>query len=334
MGVITLNLSEIETLISIANQFTFSPSENPDLFCKEAKTLSLQVPDRIRKSLLSFVLETDSNEGFLLIQNIPIDDSQIPNTPHGNMYKVGETTILARIQAILLNVVGEMIAYEAEGYGRLFQDVVPMKDMSMVQTSLGSRTELEIHTEQAFSKLRPDILSLACLRGDPEARTYILPVEYILENLSTDEIECLREPLWKTRVDMSFKLNGHEFIEGDIRGPLSILNCSSNNTDSYSSLKKPIITFDQDLMTGITPESQQMIHKIVDIYYKHRIAHILKPGEIAWIDNRYAVHGRSAFSPKYDGYDRFLIRAFATLDYSKSEYARPDGNRMVYAVYS
>ena len=333
MGVIALNLSEIETLISIANQFTFSPSENPDLFCKEAKTLSLQVPDRIRKSLLSFVLETDSNEGFLLIQNIPIDDSQIPNTPHGNMYKVGETTILARIQAILLNVVGEMIAYEAEGYGRLFQDVVPMKDMSMVQTSLGSRTELEIHTEQAFSKLRPDILSLACLRGDPEARTYILPVEYILENLSTDEIECLREPLWKTGVDMSFKLNGHEFIEGDIRGPLSILNCSSNNTDSPS-LEKPIITFDQDLMTGITPESQQMIHKIVDIYYKHRIAHILKPGEIAWIDNRYAVHGRSAFSPKYDGYDRFLIRAFATLDYSKSEYARPDGNRMVYAVYS
>ena len=33
----------------------------------------------------------------------------------------------------------------------------------------GSGVELELHTEQAFSKLRPDVLSLACLRGNPKA---------------------------------------------------------------------------------------------------------------------------------------------------------------------
>jgi hypothetical protein len=64
----------------------------------------------------------------------------------------------------------------------------------------------------------------------------------ILENLSIDEIELLRQPLWLTSVDLSFKLNGHDFIDGDIRGPLPILSGPSND---------PILIFDQDLMIGI-----------------------------------------------------------------------------------
>ena len=30
------------------------------------------------------------------------------------------------------------------------------------QTSVGSTIELEVHTEQAFSRLKPDLLSLGC----------------------------------------------------------------------------------------------------------------------------------------------------------------------------
>jgi L-asparagine oxygenase len=79
-----------------------------------------------------------------------------------------------------------------------------------------------------------------------------------------------------------------------------------------------------------------MIRKIVDIYYQRKILHNLKPGEIILIDKRRAVHGRSAFNPKYDGKDRFLIRCFATFDLSKSEYARetPTSPRTVTAIYS
>lgn len=91
----------------------------------------------------------------------------------------------------------------AEGYGRLFQDVVPVKSMANDQTSIGSNTELEIHTEQAFSRLRPHFLSLACLRGDDSAFTYILPIQSILDNLTETEIELLKQPLWYTGVDLS-----------------------------------------------------------------------------------------------------------------------------------
>lgn len=250
-----------------------------------------------------------------------------PKTPDNNNNKIGESTLLAYVQSILVNVIGELISYEAEGHGRLFQDVVPVKKMENEQTSVGSNTELEIHTEQAFSKLRPDILSLACIRGDPLAQTYILPVMKILENMDEDERKLLRLPLWKTGVDLSFKLNQNEFIEGDVRGPFPIIR--EDDVD-------PKLLFDQDLMFGVNEDADNLIKKIVDIYYKNRNQHNLQSGEIILIDNMRAVHGRSPFYPKYDGEDRFLIRCFAVYDYEYSSYARKDctNSRMVSAIYS
>jgi len=333
--IIELTNEENNALVDLAFQISASPSKNPELFCQQSKECSKNVPQRIKIALTDFA-KKGTETGFLLIKNISFHNiaqglpypvsMMLPKTPDNNNSKIGETTFLAYIQSILLNVVGELISYEAEGSGRLFQDVVPVKKMENEQTSVGSNTELEIHTEQAFSKLRPDILSLACIRGDLLAKTYVLPVNYILENMDDDEREMLRLPLWKTGVDLSFKLNGNDFIEGDIRGPFPII--SGDNED-------PKLLFDQDLMFGVNEPANNLIKKIVDIYYKSRNQHNLQSGEIILIDNNRAVHGRSPFYPKYDGDDRFLIRCFAVYDYEHSSYARRDGDsRMVSAIYS
>jgi L-asparagine oxygenase len=311
---LTLTPSEIETLLTLSNNITASPSTEQELFCSQAKEQTKNLPQRIKSALESF-------DSFLLIKTIPIHET--PETPKGNKYKIGETTILAKVQAILVSAIGDMIAYEAEGNGHLFQDVVPLKSMETEQTSLGSNTELEIHTEQAFSNLKPDILSLACLRGDPNACTHIFPVAEIIKNTTPQEQQILREPLWYTEVDLSFKLNNNDFIEGDTRGPMPIISGPENN---------PKLVFDQDLMSSPDPRAKEMIKKIINLYYQYKLRHNLTPGEIILIDNNRAVHGRSAFSPKYDGKDRFLIRAFATFDLKKSEYARKQ--RTVSAIYS
>ena len=323
--VLELDNNEIDSLINFASildfgelQVHFSESEATEIFCDRCKKLARCLPQRIIDKLMHFK-KYGSETGFLLIKTLPIINA--PETPPGNNYKIGQNTTLARIQSMLMHIIGDIIAYEAEGYGRIFQDIVPIQSMATIQTSLGSNTELEIHTEQAFSKLRPDILSLACLRGDYSAYTYILPVQRIIDNISSEEIELLHKPLWETGVDLSFKLNGHEFIEGDVRGPMPILNDGK-------------LVFDQDLMSGITEEAEQLIHKIVNIYYKHRIEHNLQPGEIILIDNNRAVHGRSPFFPKFDGNDRFLIRCFSTFDYEKSIYARNESCRVISAIYS
>ena len=322
--VIDLSEEEIEDLLNLGYNLTISPSEEPDKYCKKSKHLSCEIPERIRNILQKFAMHGTSS-GFLLIQNIPTDRFFIPPTPCNNDSKSGEKTVLSCIQSILLHYISEMIAYEAEGYGRLFQDIVPSKNMETFQTSLSSGIELELHTEQAFSNLRPDILSLACLRSDPAAFTYVLPVQRIIENMNAEELQILHQPLWKIGVDLSFKLNGNEFLEGDIRGPFPILQENSEDTK---------LVFDQDLTIGITEEAENMKNKIIQLYYKYRIHHNLKPGEILLIDNRRTVHGRSSFCPRYDGTDRFLIRAFSVYNYDQTSYARENNDRMVKAIYS
>jgi len=310
---------ESKLLQHLASRIGVSPFDDPEEFCKEAKELSEQIPQRIREHLVEFA-EKGSQTGYLLIQT-GIENDVL--TPLNNQLKVGENTELAKIQAILIHTISEMIAYEAEGLGCLFQDIVPVKSMSHEQTSVGSNTELEIHTEQAFSKLRPDILCLACLRGDPDALTYILPLHKIMDQMTTEEKLLLREHLWKIGVDLSFKIYGKEFAEGEIRGPIPII---------YGEEYDPHLTFDQDLMFSFNETGEYLLKKIENIYYRDRFQHNLTPGEIILIDNRRAVHGRSPFFPKYDGKDRFLVRCFSTFDYEKSAFART--GRMVNAMYS
>jgi len=317
---------EVRVLEELGNEITASPSTEVEEFCQQAKSKSARLPLRV-KSALDIYYKRGCSNGFFLVRGLRADDEALGDTPAGNIYRRGETTLLSRIQAVLVSSCGaEMIAYEAEGYGRLFQDVVPIQSMSKLQTSVGSTVELEIHTEQAFSKIKPDILCLACLRGDPKANTHIFPVQYILHDMTTEERALLRQPLWLTKVDLSFKMNDqYEFIDGDVRGPMPIISGPADD---------PKLVFDQDLMSGLTPAADMLVKKIVGIYHNRKLAHNLQPGHILLVDNHRAVHGRSPFFPRWDGKDRFLVRCFAVNDYERTGYARPGHGRVAAAIFS
>lgn len=326
------NMCLIELIVRLG-YIDIKASDEPEEYCRQIKNLTGVLSENIKKELEKFVT-FGNKRGFLLFKyNSFITNSQlnekdfIDDTPPNNNCKVGEKIILAKIQSVLVSYISNIVSYEAEGYGRIFQDIVPDIKMANEQSSVGSNKELEIHTEQAFSKIKPDLLSLACIRGDESAFTYILPVQSILSNLTEEENELLRKPLWKIGVDYSFKLNGNEFIEGNIRGPIPIISGPEDN---------PILVFDQDLMIGINEEATQMVKKIVDIYYKNRIKHCLQPGEIMIIDNHKVVHGRSPFIPSYNGKDRFLVRCFGMYEdnFNKTSYARDEGKLMFKAIYS
>ena len=321
-AVVKLLPRERDALIALAGELTVSPSDSPELFCRQAHRAARRLPDRLEELLADFAA-CGSATGTMLFDGLPV--AQPPSTPPDNRSHLGEGTLLARAQAIVNHACGQMVAYEAEGYGRLYQDMVPNRALAQSQTSLGSGVELELHTEQAFSKLRPDVLSLACLRDHPDAKTYVLPAHLLLAHLTPFERKLLRRPLWTTGVDGSFKQDGHEFIEGDVRGPLAIVGGAEDD---------PTIVFDQDLMSGLTDEAQAMIGRVVDVYRAQRCAVTLKPGQILLLDNVRAVHGRSPFTPNFDGADRFIIRSFAIRDLVRTRYARPGNARTIAAEYS
>jgi L-asparagine oxygenase len=284
-----------------------------------------RLPLMLRKQLDAF-RHRGSPTGHLLF-SIPALAEKVPPTPLTNRLHVGAKTELAEMQGVMNQYMGEMIAYEAEAEGRLFQDMVPNPDLAQTQTSLGSAVELELHVEQAFSQWRPDVVSLACLRGDPEAKTYVFHVQQALQHLSPAEKQLLTEPMWSMGVDLSFKLCGQPFVDGDERGPVPILySLGSSGGEDVGWV------FDQDLMRGLCPDAEDLRLKLVDLYLNYRTALVLKPGDLLWIDNRRAVHGRSHFKPRFDGSDRFLVRSFVTFDFRKSAWVRK--GRMVKAMYS
>jgi L-asparagine oxygenase len=320
--VVELLPEEALELARLAGEVTVSPRQSPELFCRQAHRAARRLPDRLTELLHDFASKgTDS--GTMLLDGLSIED--VPPTPPDNRSHLGERTMLARAQAIVNHACGQMVAYEAEGYGCLYQDMVPNRAMATTQTSMGSRVELELHTEQAFSALRPDVLSLACLRGNPEAKTYVLPAHLLMQSLTSFERELLRQKLWTTEVDPSFRLEGHEFIEGIVRGPLPIVAGAEDD---------PTVVFDQDLMKGTTEQAQAMVQRVTEIYQAHRHSHTLTPGQILLVDNVRAVHGRSPFSPAFDEHDRFIIRSFAVRDLVRSRYARPANGRMIAAEFS
>ena len=321
--VYTLTAAECDTLLGLAAELVESPSTSAEAFCRHAHRLGRRMPEALLETLADFAFR-GSRSGTLLLDALPLTDP-LPPTPGDNKQHLGEKTVLARVQAVVNHACGQMVSYEAEGYGRLYQDMVPNRAQANSQTSLGSGVELELHTEQAFSKIRPDVLSLACLRSNAGALTYALSARVLLEHLSPDEQALLRQPLWVTGVDMSFKMNGHAFLEGDVRGPLPILGGADDD---------PLIVFDQDLMKGITDEAQAMLGRIIDIYKRHRTGVVLKPGQILLVDNVRAVHGRSPYAPNFDGQDRFIVRSFAVRDLVRTRYARPAGGRAMAAQFS
>jgi hypothetical protein len=101
--VIELSNKEIQLLLNMAEKIIVSPSENPEIFCRQCKLLSYQLPKTLTKKLNYFSIN-GSPTGFLLIKNIPIVNEKLPNTPSSNNCKIGETTILARIQGIVENI--------------------------------------------------------------------------------------------------------------------------------------------------------------------------------------------------------------------------------------
>jgi L-asparagine oxygenase len=282
----------------------------------------VHLPNSVAECLRNFH-RSGSPTGAVLISGLQVDDA--PSTPADNRQHLGQHTMLARMQAILNEFLGSMVAYEAEGGGRLFQDMVPSRAAAMTQTSLSSAVELQVHTEQAFSDLRPDYLSLACLRGDPCASTFIITAREIARRCAPEEVDLLRQSRWTTTIDASFLSHGHDFASGLTRGPMSVL---------YGAPDDPFMIFDQDLMRGTGQEAQGLLERLISAYLDGRSAYNLREGDVLILDNKRAAHGRSDFIARFDGTDRFVIRSFVVRDLDRSRHARAGDSRLVLASFS
>lgn len=190
---------------------------------------------------------------------------------------------------------GTIVGYKQEQNGQLIQHVFPKKSNELAQTSGSSKVKLQLHTETAFHPYKPDYVALMCIRPDPSAATVYADVDDILKRLPLWAVHELHKNSFVTRVDASFRTRG----EPDQEVNMPVLVTAGGKTT---------ISFDADLMSGIDDAGSQALdclRNAADAASKHIV---LDAGDVVVMDNSKIVHGRSQFTPRYDGSDRWLLR--------------------------
>ncbi len=272
-----------------------------------ARRLSSRLPLRLRVAIREF-RHDPGDDGLLLIRNLLAGEASLPPTPTAPESVERSATKAAAMQVLIALQIGEIVAFRDEKSGALVQNVVPVRGREDAQSNAGS-TLLEMHTENAFHANRPDFVAFFCLRSDHENRAglYVSSVRRAAALLPDSVKRLLAEPRFVTEPPPSFGDVGcvtmaHAVLDGDPEDPNVLVDFTSTH---------PLDGDARRAMTQLKNAFNEVSRTLV-----------LRAGELALVDNRLAIHGRTAFLPRYDGRDRWLHRTFIQLDYRRSRAAR------------
>lgn len=285
-----------------------------------APLYSHELPRRLRLFLEQYRMEEPS--AACVISNFPVDDDSIGATPdHWNQVGGDSPSLRQEVFFLLCGVlVGDVFAWATQQDGRVMHDVLPIKAHRDEQLGTGSEMLLWWHTEDAFSPFKGDYVALMCLRNPDNVLTTICDADSI--EWSSVDVELLFEPEYPIRPDDSHlpKIGVGDRQTSD---PLTqrLLEASGRRIiDQYENpRKKPVLSGDRnrpymsldpyymlpDQMAPAPRAAFDVFTKAVDAALT---GVILQPGDIVFIDNWRAVHGRKPFTARYDGTDRWLKR--------------------------
>ncbi len=283
----------------------------------EARELSSNLPVRLRRTLRRFTTDPGP-DGMLLVRNLPVDQDDLPNTPNVPGSFQREATVPAAAEVLVGLQLGELISFREEKSGSLVQDVVPVPGMERFQGNAGS-VPLTMHVENAFHPYRPDFVGLHCLRNDHDdvAGLRVTSIRNALPLLPDQVRQVLAQPRFITDPPASF---------GDLA------NAPAPHPILIGSVDDPNIKIDFESTYPLDDEAKQAMALLDEALTTVRRTVILAPGDLAFVDNRIALHGRTEFTPRYDGRDRWLQRVFVHLDFRRSRELRPDGGQVLHST--
>ncbi|WP_433607238.1 TauD/TfdA family dioxygenase [Dactylosporangium sp. CA-139114] len=296
---VDLTEDERSAVGSAADELTRSSSgllDDPD-WLGHARHLSCRLPYRLLAALRHFRHDAGPH-GTLRIGNLPIDAARLRDTPSARDSVERDATGPAAVAMLLGQALGEVMAFRDEKAGALVQNVVPVRTLAASQSNAGS-VPLELHTENAFHPHRPDYVGLLCLRGDRDGRaaTLLSCVRRALPHLDAAAIAVLSSPRFVTQAPPSFRA-------GAATAPHPVLGGGSD----------PELRVDFHATAALDGEARSALDLLGAALLKAGTSPVLRPGEMMFLDNRLVVHGRSTFTPRYDGRDRWLHRIYVHLD--------------------
>ena len=273
-----------------------------DAFVQAAGHAARLLPAVLHDALVDFT-DAAPQSGAIVLRGLPVGELPLtPPSPTARVHKdqVSEFTLLTVARRL-----GQPVGYLPEHGGDLIQNLVPTQANADRQVSTSSKVQLMFHTEAAFHPHRPRYLLLLCLRGDENAFTTLSSIFEVLPRLAERVVDTLFQPRFRTAVDESY-LHGRSNVLG---APMPVL-CGERH--------RPTMVFDADLMVGTDEEADDALRALSAAVEAHQTAVALEAGDLLVVDNNVAVHGRSPYSPRFDGYDRWLQRSMVVPHHAAS----------------
>ncbi|WP_046754920.1 TauD/TfdA family dioxygenase [Kordia jejudonensis] len=282
-------------------QNKYSPYENIEEFLKASlDTFRKFLPTNVYQEIIALKKDLDSL-GYLIIRNLP-SDSDLCGTPKNvqEIHTNKNTFISEGCITGISQLFGEIYGYKNEKDGRLIHNIIPKEGKETALSNEGFGKILELHNEDIhLYPYSPTYLALYCLRKDREenAKTYVLSINKINEILPDDLKKMLSEELYYIESPESFGEGSRS------SGLLPVLKGSET---------APQIIAEFNDMRGITRESRKALEEFKKICYNSEFLNeiSLSLGDYIIMDNRKVLHGRSCFTPYFDGEDRWCQRVF------------------------
>ncbi|GAA1265651.1 clavaminate synthase family protein [Sphaerisporangium rubeum] len=331
---VNLSESDVKAIRALTDELIarYDSVEDPE-FVADAAIYAHELPRDLRLQLNHFRLTEP--DALCVISGYPIDDRRIGPTPPHWRDCVGSKTALPEefffyLCACLL---GDPIAWATQQDGRLLHDVMPIEAHKHEQLGSGSEQLLTWHTEDAFHPLRTDYVGLMCMRNHDGIETTAASVDDI--RIEPDLAEVMRQERFPIRPDRSHlphnraggedtdpetkKLleRSYEWIMGLEEDPKPIAMLFGHPDKPYLRLDPYFMHVPED-----DPEAAAALEAITKEIDASIGGVVLKAGDVLFLDNYRAVHGRKAFTARFDGTDRWLKRLNIARDLRKSRAAR------------
>ncbi|WP_346143829.1 guanitoxin biosynthesis L-enduracididine beta-hydroxylase GntD [Kitasatospora cinereorecta] len=331
---IQLTRSDVEAIDELVSTVAGRhPSADDPEFLRESTVFAQQLPQRLRRSLNSFRLEEPA--GACRISGFRVSDDRIGETPRHWADTAGRPGPTLREEFFFVlcsSLLGDVFGWASQQAGRVVHEVVPIPGHEGLQINSGSSSTLLWHTEDAFHPYRADYVGLMCLRNPQRAETTVACIEDV--ELDREAAEILFEPRFVLRPD-----EAHLPRNGDPNRPTSarhsevIARGRARIEQMLSHPQKVAILFGDPASPCLRLDSAEVertddldamaaLDQLSAAVDKQLNGVVLEPGDLLFVDNFRAVHGRQPFAANYDGRDRWLKRVNITRDLRRSRDAR------------
>ncbi|MCX5387043.1 guanitoxin biosynthesis L-enduracididine beta-hydroxylase GntD [Streptomyces sp. NBC_00083] len=343
MHTLTLDAADADAIAVLLDELADRYADVEDqAFQDELTVQSHRLPLALRRFLTDFRLHEPA--GACVVSGYRVDQDRIGATPTHWRHREGISPALREEMFVLLcgALLGEPVAWATQQDGYLVHDVLPVKGHEDEQIGTGSNQTIFWHVEDAFHPYRGDYVGLLCLRNPDRVPTTFVGAQDL--EISAEDRRILAEPRFYMLPDNSHLqmldsgpgrplAGGTRLLDAAYERLKRMLEDAAPVPVLFGSPGDPYLCLDPYFMDldRLDPEARSALQRLSDEIDRRLGGAALAPGEIVFVDNYRAVHGRSSFAARFDGTDRWLKRVNVARDLRKSRDARATaGSRVLF----